>query len=166
MVGHRGYRVRRVEPPDDVPEHDYADSFALELDEPDAHSAEQWARAALEGASPLVRGVVRLAQAHVLRLRLRPPGDPAAVLGWPVVRCTSEVVHLRAAGPLVTGDVVGRRTSPRRVVVTTSLVFERRAARVLWSVVGPLHRAVAPHLLRVAASSLADRPDRDGPRPG
>lgn len=158
MPAGTGYRVRRAavspEPLLGGSRADYADAFVVELDAPDAHSPEQWAKAALEGASPVVRGIIRLAQVRVLRLRLRPRTDKQAVLGWPVRASTSEAFHLRADGPLVAGDIVGRRTSPRRIVVTTSLVFERRLARPVWMLVGPLHRRVAAYLLRRAAASL------------
>lgn len=159
MPTDRGYRVHRIAA---TPEHslsgsepDYADSFAIELESPDAHSPEQWARAALEQASPVVRGIIRFAQVRVLRLHLRPRTDSDAVLGWPVKASTSDTLHLRAAGPLLSGDIFGRRTSPRRLVVTTSLDFERPLARLLWMLVGPLHRLIAGYLLRRAAAFLA-----------
>jgi hypothetical protein len=134
--------------------HDYADAFAVELEAPDAHSPEQWARVALEQASPVVRRIIRFAQVRVLRLQLQPSADTGAVLGWPVVASTVDTVHLQAAGRLLSGDIVGRRLSPQLMVLTTSLTFERRLAGLLWVVVGPLHRRIAADLLRRAAASL------------
>lgn len=157
MAGDPGYRVRRVDPVGTVQQgggQDYADSFAVELETADSHSPEQWARAALEHASPVVRWIIRLAQVRVMRLQLRPRADPDAVLGWAVVSSTPDALHLRAAGPLLDADIVGRRVSPHVVVLTTSLSFTRRRARLLWVAVGPLHRRIAGHLLRQAAASL------------
>lgn len=157
MAAERGYRVRRIEAADCSLRdsgHDYADSFAVELEAPDSHSPEQWARTALEQASPVVHGIIRFAQVRVLRLHLRPRTDSGAVLGWPVMASTSDTLHLRAAGPLLNGDIVCRRTSAQLVVVTTSLVFERRLAGFLWILVGPVHRRIAGYLLRSAAASL------------
>lgn len=157
MAAEPAYRVRRIEAADLLLEggaHDYADSFAVELEAPDSHSPEQWARAALEQASPAVRRIIRFAQAGVLRLDLRPRTDSGAVLGWAVVASTADTLHLRAVGPLLNGDIVGRRMSPQVVSLTTSLIFKRRLAGLLWILVGPVHRRVAGYLLRQAAASL------------
>jgi hypothetical protein len=38
--------------------------------------------------------------------------------------------------------------------VTTNLHYVRPIARLLWAVVGPIHRRVLPYLLKRAVSSL------------
>ncbi len=46
------------------------------------------------------------------------------------------------------GVLVGRRVDPMRAEFTTYLFYGRQApARVVWMMVGPLHRRVAPYLL-------------------
>ena len=65
--------------------YDYADSFEIRLEYPDAHSAEQWARAAMEQAPPVLRRLIQVVHAHVLRLRLGQGSDANHILGWPIV---------------------------------------------------------------------------------
>jgi hypothetical protein len=52
--------------------YDYADAFEIRLREPDARSAEQFARCALDQAPWPVRWTVRIAQRNLLRVRLGP----------------------------------------------------------------------------------------------
>jgi hypothetical protein len=48
---------------------------------------------------------------------------------------------------------VGRRADASSTRLTTLLVFRRPAARVVWALVGPLHRRIAPYLLARAAQA-------------
>ncbi len=164
FLGQR-FTVQRIDP---VPDRslvgqdlDYADSFALDLTVADDNTPEHWARTALGQAPTLIRVVIRVAQAHVLRLHLRPAADPKAVLGWCVARSTYDTLHLRATGPLVHADIVVHRPSLLRVTTTTSLVYKQKSGRWLWMLVGPLHRRIAPYLVGRAATSLV-RPEVPG----
>jgi hypothetical protein len=148
-----GYRTRRVAVPPEplVGAHDYADAFALLLDRPDAHTAEEWVRQGLEGSPAPVRWLIRFVHAHVIRFEL--DDGPDAVLGWRIVRSEPEVIHLQAQGPMARADIVARRTSPTSAGFSTFLSHRHSSAPALWRVIGPLHRAIAPYLLRRAASS-------------
>ena len=143
-------RVRPVPAPDDGARWDYVDAFELH-GSPDDRTAEQWARAALEQAPRAVRWTVLVAHRSVLRFRLGPLDGPAHVLGWRVAEQTPDRIRLEAAGPLVSAAIDGRRLSASSLRLTTSLRYEHPVARVLWVVVGPLHRRLAPLLLRRAA---------------
>jgi hypothetical protein len=153
-----GCRTRRIDVPAEslVGAASYADAFALELDEPDGHTAPEWVRQGLEGSGPLMRGLIRWVHAHVLRFALG-PADEDHVLGWRVLVAEPEVVHLSAAGALFRGDIIARRTSPDSARLMTALRYERPVARPVWLLVGPLHRTLAPYLLRRAAVALAER---------
>ena len=148
------YRTRRVDVPPEplVGEYDYADAFQLVLDRPDAHTAEKWVRQGLEGSPAPVRGLIRFVHARVIRFELQ--DGPGTVLGWRVLQSEPDVFHLRTEGPLACADIVARRTSPTTAGFGTFLSYRHSAAPVLWRVIGPLHRAIAPYLLRRAASSL------------
>jgi hypothetical protein len=152
------YRVERIavaaEPLVD-PGYDYADSFQARLAQPDAHTAEQWARTCLEEAAPAVRRLVRFVHARVARFELS--ADPGSVLGWQVLSSTHEALHLQTEGPMLRAEIVARRTSPTTSGFSTFLFYKRPATRLLWMGVGPLHRAVAPYLLRRAAAALTSR---------
>jgi hypothetical protein len=133
---------------DDRP--DYADAFEVRAAEGDDRSAEQWIRAGLE-ASAAIRTMIVVVHRAVLRFRLDLRPAPDRALGWRVVTSEQDLVRLEADGPLMRGVLVGRRTDPRTMCLTTSLVFHRPVARVVWTVVGPLHRRIAPYLLARAA---------------
>ena len=135
--------------------YDYADAFEIRLPEPDACSAEQFARCALEQAPWPVRWTVRIAQRYLLRLRLGPHSSPDHVFGWKILTSEPDVIHLEAVSPLLgRGVLVGRKVDPTRVVITTYVFYTRPApARVAWTIAGPLHRRVARHLLERAAAT-------------
>lgn len=133
---------------------DYRDAFEVSLDKPDARTAEQWARAALEHAPTAVRWVVLIAHRGVLRLRLGPMSSPEYVLGWKIPACQPDKIELATDGPVMRGLIVGYRISPTTTQIETLLYFHRRPlGRAIWAVVGPVHRRVAPLLLRRAASA-------------
>jgi hypothetical protein len=133
-------------------EPDYADSFEVHTAVPDGRSAEQWARDALENAPAVVRGVVLLAHRHVLRFRLGPLQSADHVLGWRIRKSEPDVIELTADGPLMSGLILGRRTAPTAVRIETFVFFHRQRAATIWTLVGPLHRRIAPLLLKRAAT--------------
>jgi hypothetical protein len=135
--------------------YDYADAFEIRLPEPDARSAEQFVWCALEQASWLVRWTVPVVHRHVLRLRLAPPSSPDHLFGWKVLTRQPDVIHLEAVSPVLgRGVLVFRRVEPTSASMTTYLFYRRPTpARVVWTIVGPLHRRVAPYLLEHAAAT-------------
>ena len=135
--------------------HDYADSFALLMSEPDDHTAEEWVRAGLE--QPLLRRLIVLVHRHVLRFALG-PADEQHILGWRIAVSEPDVVMLQTGGPLLRAVIVARRTSPTSAVASTFVFYERSGTRLLWLLVGPLHRRVAPYLLRRADRTLHPAP--------
>ena len=133
--------------------YDYADAFEVRLRASDARSAEEFARRALEQAPWPIRWTIRIAHRYVLRLRLGPRSSPEYLSGWKIVMSERDVIQLEAVSPLLgRAAIVARRPEPTNAVVTTYLFYARPAvASVLWTVVGPLHRRVAPYLLEHAA---------------
>jgi hypothetical protein len=130
---------------------DYADAFEIAIPEGDSRTAEQAFRDAL-GATPGARGsLVLWAHRHVLRFRLGPFAAPGYAFGWKILRAEDDVLALQADGPLMRGRMILRRTD-RTAVLTTYLWFHRhRTARAVWSVLGHVHRAVAPRLMERSA---------------
>jgi hypothetical protein len=134
--------------------YDYADAFEIHASEPDARTAEQFARCALEQAASPIRITVAIVQRKLLRLQLAPRESPEHLAGWAIRAAESDVIKLEAVSPLARGVIVGRRVDPTRTVITTYLFFRRpRLARLLWTIVAPLHRRVAVHLMERAAAS-------------
>jgi hypothetical protein len=159
-------RARRVpvaaeEPLIGSARYDYADAFEIRLSEPDARSAEQFARCALEQAAWPVRFTVAIAQRKLLRLLLCPRVSPDHLAGWAIRAAERDVVHLEAESPLLRAALVARRVDPTCTVIATYVYFRRpRLARLVWTIVAPLHRRVAAHLLEHAAiaGSRAESP--------
>ena len=132
--------------------YDYADTFAISLDEADAHTAEEWVRAALAHAAPAVLATIRFVHGRIARFSLS--SAPDSVLGWRTLSSSRDAFHIATQGPLLRAEIVTRRTSPTTATLTTFLFYERRATRLLWLLIGPLHRRIAPYLLAGAADSL------------
>src|SRR4051812_37211313 len=130
-------------------EYDYADAFAITAGPDDSRSAEQWMRDALQGSPPALRWLIVVVHANVLRFRLGPRNDADHVLGWRVTSSEPDVVRLDATGPLICATLVGRRRDPQTVELRSFVRFVRQPlAQRVWSVVGIVHRRVAPYLLK------------------
>jgi len=150
--------VRVPDSEDGTDRPDYADAFEIRVPEPDGRTAEQWVRRGLEGAPPALRLLIRVVHRVVLGFRLGPHPSPDHVLGWRIGTSEPDVVRLEAASWLVRAVIVGRRVDPHTTRLTTFLFYERPiAARVVWTVVGPVHRRVAPYLLARAAAAPLPR---------
>ena len=132
--------------------YDYADSFEIRVPESDERSTEQFVRSAIEDAPRPLRELVWLVHRHVLRLRLGPRSSASHVLGWRIKTSEHDVFRLEATSPLFgRGVIIGRRPDPTRAVMTTYVFHSRPTlGRAIWSIVGPLHRRVAPYLMERA----------------
>jgi hypothetical protein len=132
--------------------YDYADSFEIRLDEPDARTPEEWMRSAIGGAPTAMRITVGIAWRHLLRFELH-GGAPGHLFGMPIVESTSDLAHLRGDSPLLVAHLIGRRVEPTLVTLTTALIYKRpRLAAPMWATVGPAHRRIAPYLLERVAT--------------
>ncbi|MGV0042910.1 DUF2867 domain-containing protein [Mycobacterium colombiense] len=131
---------------------DYVDVFEVPITAGDARTAEQTFRDGL-GDSPGAGGrLVLWIHRHVLRLRLGPARSSGHLIGWPIVRSDPDELVLAVGGPLMRGELTLRRQDGRRAVLTTRLHYRRRiAAPAVWALIGPLHRVVAPRLMRRSA---------------
>jgi len=124
---------------------DYADVFEVPILDDDVRTAEQMLRDAL-GDSPGAGGSgVLWIHRHILRFRLGPYSLPDHLIGWPIARSDPDELVLTTGGPLMRGELTLRRQDRRRATLTTRLHYRHKiAARTVWSMVGPLHRVVAP----------------------
>ena len=97
-----------------------------------------------------------IAHRHVLRFELAPLSAPNHVLGWKILTAEHDHIRLRATGPLLHGLLVARRVAPSTAVLETHVSYRRPVmGRIIWTAVAPIHRAVAPYLLRRAATVAA-----------
>jgi hypothetical protein len=133
--------------------YDYADCFEIRVAAPEQRSAEQFARAALEGA-PWAARMTMLSAWRLLGFRVDGRSSAARILGWRIVASEPDLVHLEAASALMRGVVVARTVDPTRIVVSTFVFYEHpTAARVIWAIISPLHRWFVPYLLERAAAT-------------
>jgi hypothetical protein len=138
---------------------DYADAFTVETA---VHrTPEQWVRCVEETAPTLMR-LVRGVH-HGLGLRLGPLGSVEHVFGWEIVHTSQDEAVLSVDGGIVTPRIVAL-TTPGQIVVATLLRFEHVAARPIWALLAPVHRAVARYLLDHVTSVAAAAESR--PRQG
>ena len=156
MERSRGVRARQVGVVPDplVPEGaDYADAFEIVTADADERSAEEFARAVLDGAPLAAYWTVWLVHNHVLRFKLGPRRSPEHVLGWTVTHNEPDAFRIEASGPLIEAVIVGRGWDDRRRVTTAVYFRQRFLARMLMPVVAPVHRAIAAHLLEFATAA-------------
>lgn len=134
--------------------YDYADAFEIRTHQPEPRSALEFARAALvDDSPPWMRSTIRVVHRHVIRFRLGPGNSSGHLLGWSILTAEPDVVQLQAVSPLVQAMVIGRMVRPTHVRFSTYLFYARPAvARAVWTVIGPLHRVIAPRLLEGAAN--------------
>ena len=98
--------------------------------------------------------LIPIVHKYVLRFHLGPPVSPSHMFGWRIVTSTPDVIRLEADGPLIRGILVGRRDSGPTAVLMTYVFYVRPIpARIIWALVGPLHRKAAPYLLKRAVAA-------------
>jgi hypothetical protein len=137
---------------------DYADAFECPIPDGDSRTAEEMVWAGLNGAPSWLGLIVLIAHRYVLRLELAPPATPNHLVGWEIVDAEPDRMEMRASGPLVEGALVARRILPSTAVLETFVTYRRPVlARRIWMAVAPIHRAVAPVLLRRAATAFVER---------
>jgi hypothetical protein len=144
-------RIAVVDPIAKARPGDYADAFEAVLPGPDPYPPEEWVRAGLGATSGTVRAVTRFLGF----------GRAAAAQGqagpWRVVESTAHVVHLETSLSFLSVVMVGRRVEPTRRTLTTVLHYRRPTlARLVWAVIGPVHRRTARRVL-TSLTSAGDR---------
>jgi hypothetical protein len=130
---------------------DYTDVFEVPIPDGDLRTAEQLFRDALGNQPGAGGGVVLWIHRHVLRFRLGPHSSTDHLIGWRITHSEPDEIVLTTSGPLMRGELTLRREDGRRATLTTRVHYRHRGARVVWAVVGPLHRMVAPRLMEQVA---------------
>lgn len=138
-------------------EADYTDVFEVPILHGDSRTAEQALRDAV-GDEPGASGsLVSWIHRHILRFHLGPYSSPDHIIGWPIARSDHDEIVLAARGPLMRGQLTLRRRDGRAVLTTRVHYRHKIAARVVWAMVAPLHRIVAPRLMKHSARRGRDR---------
>jgi hypothetical protein len=135
---------------------DYVDVFEVPVRQDDSRTGEQAFRDGLGDKPGAGGGFVLWIHRHILRFQLGPYASPEHIIGWSITHSDPDEIVLVADGPLMRGQLRLRREDGRRAVLTTRLHYRHKvAARAVWAVVGPLHRVIAPELMKRTARRSA-----------
>lgn len=135
---------------------DYADVFTLAT--ATAVAPEDWARA-MFGDSPTA--VERLIWRGCLGMPLSPSPAPDVIAGWPVDGRGRNWIRLHNASPMMAGNLV-IHIGDGEVSLGTFIRYDRRRGQLVWAVLAPLHRRLAPGLLRDAEATVQRRRSPQG----
>jgi hypothetical protein len=125
---------------------DYVDLFTATASRAMDTSPEQWARAALEGASPVGRF---LAWQVLLGLRLDQRPSPDHLAGWRIAERGDGWIRIEASSWFMTGHIVFQ-VEGDRVSFATFIRYDRLVAALVWLPASIIHRAKVPDVLRHA----------------
>jgi hypothetical protein len=135
----------------DVLPSDYVDVFTATASHASDTSPEEWARVALERASPAGRFV---AWRVLLQLRLEP--SPDHVAGWKVADRGNGWIRLEASSWFMTANIIFQLDGDQ-VSFATLIRYDRGIARIVWTPVSVIHRKLAPDVLRAAVKRIDRR---------
>lgn len=129
---------------------DYVDVFTATASTATNTSPERWARAALEGASPMGRFI---AWRVLLGLRLEPRPSSDYVAGWEIVDRGEGWIRIEASSWFMTANIVFQ-VGAGEVSFATFIRYDRRVAALVWTPVSIIHRQLAPDVLRHAVMRI------------
>lgn len=136
---------------------DFACAYGVAVASDDPRSAEQWARAAWEGAPAPLRWFMVAGWRFVLRLRPGPRQSPDHILGWQIVeRRADETVCQLSSGFL--GAYNTFRQVDGQLVWSTFVTYRQPIARIIWPPASLLHRPLVRLALRRAARQYPAHP--------
>jgi hypothetical protein len=128
---------------------DYQDAFFVDTGPGRDRTGEQWARAVLEDAPPIVRS--RLLRGwRRLGLKLGSPRSARRVLGWEIRRSSPDFVLLGAGSRVgLPGELLFKR-EPGGLLFATFVQQQNVVVRAVWARIAPGHRRVVRSLLAQA----------------
>jgi hypothetical protein len=129
-----------------LPHVDYEDAFIVGTGPAQDRTAEQWARAILEGAPIAIRQPLQ-AGWRSLGLQLGSSRSDGFVLGWEVRRSTPEVALLGARSRLGLHAELLFKRRKQTLLYATFVQQENLLGRAVWAGVDLVHRPVVRHVL-------------------
>jgi hypothetical protein len=129
---------------------DYADAFVLDLRAAPICTAEEWARATVEGAPASVQRQLRWGWT-ALGLELGPTGSDRFVLGWEVRRNSPDLVLLGAGSRIgMPAELLFERRQ-HSLLFATFVQHDNAIARAVWAATEPVHVPIVRRVLERAA---------------
>lgn len=126
---------------------DYVDRFT----HPVSRSAtpERWARQMFGDAPSRAE---RFIWSGLLGLRLLPSPSDDTVAGWLIAGRDEDWIRLTTSSHIVSA-VLLVQTGSDELALTTVIRYENPVGRAVWTVLSPIHRGIAPGLLRRVAQT-------------
>ncbi|MFL5958135.1 MAG: hypothetical protein ACJ756_11855 [Solirubrobacterales bacterium] len=129
---------------------DYADAFVLDLRAAQECTAEEWARATVEGAPASVQRQLRRGWT-ALGLRLGATRSDRFVLGWEVRRNSPDLVLLGAGSRIgMPAELLFERRQ-HSLLFATFVQHDNVIARAVWAATEPVHVPIVRRVLERAA---------------
>jgi hypothetical protein len=128
---------------------DYTDAFVVDIPTAQEHSAEEWMRAALEGAPEPLRRSLRSGW-RTLGGRLGPDGDASYVLGWEVRQSEAQYVLLGMTFRLGMQAELLLERHEHTLLFSTLLQHHSPLAPLVWAFIERPHVRVVRHVLEQA----------------
>jgi hypothetical protein len=155
---HSQVKVRQVALPpvaralSTLPRIDYSDAFLVESASTRSWSAEQWARAVLEGASAAIKTRLLLGWSAI---GLKPTARDSAVLGWGIRASTPDFVLLGRDSLIGMPGELLFKCEPEALLFATFVHHANHMARAVWAAVEPTHVRIVRQLLERAGQQIA-----------
>ena len=128
---------------------DYADAFVVDIRAAQSRTAEEWARAIVEGAPASVQRQLRWGWT-ALGLKLGPSRSDRFLLGWEVRRSTPDLVLLGAGSRIgMPAELLFERRQ-RSLLFATFVQHDNVIARAVWAATEPVHLPVVRRVLEQA----------------
>lgn len=144
--------VREIPLPDDARQRstldrlDYTDGFVVDITGCRHLTAEQWARAVLEGAPPSFRRTAPWAW-RALGLERGPLSSDHSILSWPIKQRSEDVILLSAQGRLGMSGELLLEVHGDHLRFGTMLELRTWFARAEWARIEAPHRRIVAGLL-------------------
>jgi hypothetical protein len=136
---------------------DYADAFVVDIRAAHSRTAEEWARAIVEGAPASVQRRLRWGWT-ALGLKLGPSRSDRLLLGWEVRRSTPDLLLLGAGSRIgMPAELLFERRQ-RSLLFATLVEHDNVIARAVWAATEPVHVPVVRRVLEHAGTRHVDEP--------
>jgi hypothetical protein len=132
-----------------LPHVDYADAFVVDIRAAQSRTAEEWARAIVEGAPASVQRQLRWGWT-ALGLKLGPTRSDRFVLGWEVRRSTPDLVLLGAGSRIGMPAELLLERRQRSLLSATLVQHDNAIARAVWAATEAVHVPVVRRVLERA----------------
>jgi hypothetical protein len=128
---------------------DYDDAFVVDIRAAQSRTAEEWARAIVEGAPASVQRQLRRGWT-ALGLKLGPTRSDHFLLGWEVRRSTPDLVLLGAGSRIGMPAELLLERRQRSLLFATLVQHDNVIASAVWAATEPVHVPVVRRVLEQA----------------